>query len=184
MYDLEKIIRPFQRPTTIETRRIVANSIKDPVEPATGSFGKAGTLPAAIQDAEASTSGFEFKVISCDDRFAEHQRVTVPIKVSNPDDPDTFVMVDRIETISWKHFEKPTQASQQTADKTNTGYSTTATLVPPQYGVQIDESTLCKNAYKLWNKQEPGEVTGAPKTTTSPDNFQAQWAAGETTTFT
>lgn len=123
---LESIVRPFQRPNSLATRRIVASAEKIDVAPAIISWGKAGTLAQAHQIDEIDESGVNFTVVSCDDEYREDtaktkidvRRIvqTLPDGTTNP---DNFVDLERPYQV---FFEKKELASS--LRNTTTSWST------------------------------------------------------------
>jgi hypothetical protein len=168
---LEQVVRPVQAPATLRFGSIPVDDTKQAPEAATIRWGQVGDLPTAQEETTAE-DGTEFKVIDCDDKFAEKQRTVSKIRVENPDDPDQYVMVERVDRISFRHFERPTAAAISPADKTTTQYASADAVRPAPYGVLIDESKLCKNTYALYNKTAVNEkLEGSPTTRYAPKDF-------------
>lgn len=125
MAGLESIVRPFARPNSLATRRIVASSDKISVDPAIISWGQAGTIAAAHQIDAIDPTGAEFTVVSCDDQYEQvNQLIDVRRIVQKlPDgttNPDNFIDLERPYKV---YFEKKELASSQR--NTTTTWSTT-----------------------------------------------------------
>lgn len=111
MAGLESIVRPFARPDSLATRRIVASREKIDVEPATITWGKPGTIAAAHQIDAIDETGTNFTVNLIDEQYDERDRLadvrritqTLPDGTTNPDNyidlsrpyQVTFVKVER-----------------------------------------------------------------------------------------
>lgn len=65
---LEQVVRPFVRPNSLATRRLVATAEKIDVEPAIITWGAVGSIPGAEQ---VEQLGGAINVITCDDFFDE-----------------------------------------------------------------------------------------------------------------
>lgn len=157
--NFEQIVRPFQRLPTQTTQRIIASRTKIDVPDAIAQWGQAGTLPGAIE-ITPTEDGFAFKVVDCDERFQENSRETEDIRIENPDDPNQYVVDQRIKKITFNKQE-PAQTTFS-YNKTSTAYAPSpaasgspATFPAPlntgQINVYTDENKLCKNEYKLNN---------------------------------
>lgn len=152
----EQIVRPFQRLPNQTTQRIIASRTKIDVPDAVAQWGQAGTLPGAIE-ITPTEEGFSFKVVDCDERFQENSRETEDIRIQNPDDPNQYVIDQRIKKITWNKQEN--DKFQFSYNKTSTSYapspalsgSPTAATGPGQINVVTDENKLCKNEYTLNN---------------------------------
>lgn len=98
---LESIVRPFQRPDTFRTRRIVAHAEKVEVGTATISWGAAGTIAGAE---EVEDLGVAFTVITCDDEYDER-----PEDRKEVEDRITQVLADGTEvTENFVDVKRPT----------------------------------------------------------------------------
>lgn len=118
MQNLEQIIRPFQSPNTLPTRRLVSNSTKIPEQSAAVAWGSAGTLPAP-EKREDNTSGLNFEVVKCDDHYSETNRAYNVVRIENPDDASQYVMVERINKIS---FNKKSETELQMYNNSTTSF--------------------------------------------------------------
>jgi hypothetical protein len=99
MAGLESVIRPFVRPDSLATRRIVASNTKVDVQPAIITWGKAGTIPAAHQIEAIDETGTNFTVNTAD-QYTEKSRQTDVMRITQtlPDgtkNADNFVDLDR-----------------------------------------------------------------------------------------
>jgi sensor domain CHASE-containing protein len=152
MQSIEQIVRPFQSPAVISTRRIVSNSTKIPTDDVLVEFGAAGDMPAAekVEDAQ-DDGGVNFQVVTCDDKYSEKDRRFKTVRIENPDNPENYVMVARINEIK---FNKRSEGENMTM------YNNSATtFVPvPMYDnnnwFKNDENKdKCAAAYSLKNPE-------------------------------
>lgn len=100
MAGLESIVRPFARPNSLATRRIVASAEKVEIGTAVISWGKAGTLAAAHQIDAIDETGVNFTVDLIEEQYDEKDRKTDQIRItqtlpSGTKNPDNFVDLDR-----------------------------------------------------------------------------------------
>lgn len=108
---LEKIVRPFQRPDSLSTKRIVATEEKIQVSPATLSWGRPGTLPAAHQIEAIDETGISFTVVNSDDKFTELDRKVDVRRIEQtlPDgtlNPDNYIDLERPYTVRFEKVDK------------------------------------------------------------------------------
>src|SRR5216683_6751236 len=97
MSNMETIIRPFQRPTTIaDKQRQITTPVVVPPEIAIIVWGGAGQSPTM------KVSGVDIKVKHNDVKMKEVRRTTRKIRVQNPDDPNQFIIEDRPEKLRLK----------------------------------------------------------------------------------
>lgn len=102
MPSLEQIIRPFEKPSPFGQLRIVATSIKAPTQIAHIAWGTVGTLPTAIESGvDGPAIGPNFNVKKDDDQVTEKSRVIEKVKITQEDNPDNFVVVERIKSITF-----------------------------------------------------------------------------------
>lgn len=126
----ESLVRPFQKTTTSPTRRVVAQRTEVEVTEAGTTWGDAGTLPEATEvPAGESPLDISFEVRKTK-RQDEVSRETERVKVTNPDDPSQYVVVERVKKISFK--EKDPEA---VAAYPQPGGTSTSTVVSPGSGV-------------------------------------------------
>lgn len=102
MAGLESIVRPFQRPDSLATRRIIASREKVEVTPAVISWGKPGTIAAAHQIDAIDPTGTSFTVKLLDEEYTEDpgKRKTDVRRITQtlPDgtkNPDNYVDLNR-----------------------------------------------------------------------------------------
>lgn len=145
---LEQIVRPFQAPTTLAKRRIVASNAKLDVEPATITWGTAGGLPSAVQKEDVQ-DGSEFKVIDCNDQYQETSRKTEQKRVSNPNNPDDYLIIELTNRVSFLKNEKGRTA----ADKVATSYTTNWSIGPDFRTVISSDNKKCQATYSLNNNR-------------------------------
>lgn len=160
---LETVVRPFQTPTALRNgvpTRSINKVLVDPVEI---KWGSAGTLPGAVQqDTPGPPTGVNLKVIDCDDKYSEAKRNTITIKIANPSEPSQYVMVERIQSISFQHQTKDQYTSSYNKSFTTKVTPATMPTIVGAYplakdlnglpmSVLTDESKLCKSTYNLKN---------------------------------
>lgn len=152
MQNLEQIIRPFQSREILTTRRIISTSLKIPVQEAGVEWGAAGDMPSAVEVEKDEEGGMSFNVVDCDDKFDEKNRKFSTIRIEQPDHPENYVVVERINQIT---FNKKSESNNMTM------YNNEATTFVPlpafdnsvyyqsNYG---DDSKKCNSAFNLKNK--------------------------------
>jgi hypothetical protein len=95
MSGLEGIVRPFQRPTSLTPRRLIASNTKIDVSPATITWGQAGTLPEPVQVEAVDQTGTNFQVVNAQETFTEVSRQNDTVRVSDPTGSGSFLDVER-----------------------------------------------------------------------------------------
>lgn len=132
---LEGLVRPFQSPNAIATRRaVVATSNKQPAQIAQLIWGAAGAMPTAV--ALLVSGGINANIDSSnltgDTQNAEKKgsRVVVQKRIENPDNPDQYVMVEDTQAITFAAKPKAKPSATQVIDPT-TGVVSTPTLSVP-----------------------------------------------------
>lgn len=96
---LEQVVRPFVSPGSLATGRIVVSrSSPRATTNVEFVFGAAGAMPTPTRD-----TGIGINVANCDNTNKEKQDQTVRTRkrIENPDDPDQYVIVEDIETITF-----------------------------------------------------------------------------------
>jgi hypothetical protein len=122
--DLETLVRPFQSPTPIGTRRITPVRTAVATETAGGRWGKPGNMPVPVEvppGEDPLLVSFEVK------KRKEHQdvsRETEKVRIQNPDDPDQYVIAERIKKITFKEKKAEAMAAY------NAGSGTITTTTP------------------------------------------------------
>jgi hypothetical protein len=118
----EILVRPFERPQSIQRKRLVASNTKIDVSPARITFGQAGQIasPTQIEDA-----GSTFSVLTCDDKYIESSRQTTQMRIVQklPDgtqNPDNFVDLDRPYEVKFEKIELASQKRGETQVWSNT----------------------------------------------------------------
>lgn len=103
--DFNRIVRPFERPGTIATKRIVSTAEKIDVGPAVFTWGRAGASINAEQlDDPPPPIEFAFEV-KTKKTFQETFRLSDVIRVRNSDDPNQFVDVKRPRKVKYEKRE-------------------------------------------------------------------------------
>lgn len=94
----EQVVRPSQRPNVVPTRRIISVREVVEVEPSGATWGKAGTLPTAIEVPPGEDpAGISFTVKKSKEYNLDYDKSTKQqVKVHNPDDPSQFVVEERL----------------------------------------------------------------------------------------
>jgi len=104
---LEQIVRPFQSALAIGTRRVIVVPLDPPDDEASISWGVAGELPEAIAtenpvtDGDPEAGGIGYQIKSCNDTLQEKARNTEDVRVENPDDPDQYVIIARVKSMTF-----------------------------------------------------------------------------------
>jgi len=145
MSGMEALVRPFETPNTLATRRIIASNVKIAIAPVVKSWGVTGTLPAPVMiETPGPPDPTDFTVLTCDDNWSETERTTTPVRIGQTGSPENFVVVDRIDQIA---FEKGRTSA---ASKVATSYSTSWSI-GSDYRVVQDDNKACKSRYTLAN---------------------------------
>lgn len=108
---IEQIVRPFQSPTPLNTRRVIPSSTKEAPQTATIIWGKPGTMPVAVEsaaDQPVPMPGVNVKTKKVTDRNVEKSRETETIRIENPNDPSQYVIVERVKKITFDKISPPT----------------------------------------------------------------------------
>jgi hypothetical protein len=100
MSSMEQIVRPFQSPFPLATRRIVVRDRGVVREDAIIQWGQAGSVPAATEETPEAGGGFKVEAC-CKDVNTETKRETEQVRVENPKDPSQFVIIERIKKIAF-----------------------------------------------------------------------------------
>lgn len=104
---LEQLVRPFQSPQPIGTRRIVATSIKLPTQTSHLEWGNTGALPTPVESpADQPAPLISFNVKKEDQKLGEKAREVERVKVQQEGNPDNFVVIERIKQISFANTKK------------------------------------------------------------------------------
>jgi len=118
---LEQIVRPFQTPTTVpDQSAIVTQVIREPTQRAILTWGAVGQQPKPYSTGVSFTVKDPFK-------FEEYERFTTDVRVQNPDDPNQYVVEQRIDKISFKKTNPSLQVPQTDNSGVSGGTSTTTT---------------------------------------------------------
>jgi hypothetical protein len=140
--DLESLIRPYQAPSTIGTRRIVTVRTKVPEETAGGTWGVAGNLPVAVEVPPGEDPALLSFTTKKKKDHEEISRVTEKVRVENPDDPSQYVVVERIKSVKFKEKNAETLAAYSgaggTVTKTTPGASPSGQWQPGETQVRTD----------------------------------------------
>lgn len=133
MAGIESIIRPFARPDSLATKRIIASSEKIDVQAAVISWGKAGTIAAAHQIDAIDETGSSFTVDLIDEEYDEQSRKTDTRRITQtlPDgttNPDNFVDLDRPYQVTFEKVEldgkRPNETQVWSTSIETAGFST------------------------------------------------------------
>lgn len=142
MISLERIVRPYQRPAALTYGRIVSRPVAPSTDEAVLMWGDVGKLPDPVQE-DVPAANVDFHIELCDTGYDETQRTVQPIKLTQPDKPENFVVVDRIQSMSFRVNEKSkTVGSIRTETTTfaDTGLGSTSAPVKGQ---------KCESLFKL-----------------------------------
>lgn len=151
MQNLEQIIRPFQNTDVLSRRRIISNSTKGATEEVVIEWGAPGDAPAATEIThDPATGGISFEVVHCDDKFSEKDRKFDTIRISQPDNPENYVDVQRINKIT---FNKKSEGNNMTMYNN----STTSFVAMPMYDdnnyfANTADGNKCNSSFSLKNQ--------------------------------
>jgi hypothetical protein len=127
---LEELVRPFQSPAVISSRRIVTSNTKAPLETAHLEWGKSGALPSAIETAaDQPAQGINFNTKKEDQHLKEKTRETERVKVQQEGNPDNYVVIERVKSVSFANAGKEPEVRVK-----GTGAGSTTTPVAPPSG--------------------------------------------------
>jgi hypothetical protein len=109
--DLESLVRPFESPAPLGTRRITPVRTEVPTETAGGTWGVAGQLPVAVE----VPPGEDPQLLSFDTKKRkEHREVsrdTERVRVENPDEPNQYVVIERLKSVRFREKKPDTIAA-------------------------------------------------------------------------
>lgn len=144
MSDLESLVRPYQAPAPVSTKRITPVRTDVPDETAGGRWGKAGNLPVPVEvppGEDPLLINFEVK------KKKEHNEVsreTEKVRVENPDDPNQYVITERIKKITYREKKAETLAAYNNGSgsvtQTTPGASPVSQWQPGETQVNSDGS--------------------------------------------
>lgn len=150
MQSLEQIIRPFQSRDTLSNRRVVSKSTKIPTQEVIVEWGTAGDMPAADEIEKDEEGGISFNVVKCDDKFDEKNRKFKTVRIENPDDPSQYVMVERINQIT---FDKKSEGTNLTMyNNSTTSFVPMPLFDNNSYFADDDDKNKCNSAFNLHNE--------------------------------
>lgn len=113
---LEQIVRPFQTPTAIPSN---ISPITKPVvvapQKAVLSWGATGQAPTTVTETFLVNSGDGHK-------FKESKRYVSNVRVENPDDPNQYIVTQRIDSIEFQAIQPG--ASTSSSNTANTAFGT------------------------------------------------------------
>lgn len=144
--DLESFVRPFQRPENLGTRRIRSVTTQVPDQTAGGTWGIAGNLPVAVEVPPGEDPALLSFTVSKRKEHREVSRETERVRVENPDDPNQYVIIERIKSVRFKE-KKPesiaayNSGSAGTVTKTTPGASPQSQWQPGETQVKTDGVT-------------------------------------------
>lgn len=94
----EQLVRPAQKTSILPTRRILSTREVVEVQPAGATWGKAGTLPTAIEvPPEEDPAGISFTVKKDKEHTLDYEgSKKQKVRVENPNDPGQFVVEERL----------------------------------------------------------------------------------------
>lgn len=119
MAGLESIVRPFARPDSLATRRIVAKREKTAATPAIKTWGKPGTIASAHQIDAIDEGGTNFTVDLIDEEYTETDNRLVDVMrieqtlPNGTTNPDNFVDVERPYRVTFKKEELDSKRPNQ-----------------------------------------------------------------------
>lgn len=138
---LEALVRPFQAPQSTATRRIVPVRTQVPPETAGVKWGVAGDLPVAVEvPVGEDPLAFSFEVT----KRAAHNAIkmeTERVRVENPDDPNQYLITERIKRVTFKEKDAAALAAYPkggSVTKTTPGASNHENWQPGETQVNTD----------------------------------------------
>lgn len=144
MISLERIVRPYQRPAALTYGRFVSRPVAPSTDIAVLTWGNVGTLPTPVQE-DVPAEGVDFTVEVCDTGYQETSREVQPIKVTQPDKPENYFVIERIKSMSFRVNEKAK----------NAGVIRTASTSFPDIGFgesafgAVQKADNCKSTFNL-----------------------------------
>lgn len=121
MAGLESIVRPFVRPDSLATRRLIAKREKTAATPAVKSWGKAGTIAAAHEIEAIDETGTSFTVDLLDEEYTEDtgKRKTDVRRITQtlPDgttNPDNYIDLNRPYQVTFTKVELDSKRPNET----------------------------------------------------------------------
>lgn len=150
MQTLEQIVRPFQNTDVLSKRRIISNSTKEDTDEVIIEWGRSGDAPAASEiERDAEDGNFTFEVVHCDDKYDEKNRKFNTVRIENPDDPSQYVMVQRINQIS---FNKKSEANNMTMyNNSTTSFVPVPIFDNNNYFANDPNENKCNSTFDLRN---------------------------------
>lgn len=142
---LEQIVRPFQKPVSIATRRIVSVNQNVTSQDAIIAWGQAGAMPSPTQEQPGQTG---FKIENCNETFHEKNRTTHDQTITDGASGAsvTFTITDKI-TFSKSNLDAVNVGSLRTE---TTVYSVPDPFATTQFG-DVSKSNICESSYALNN---------------------------------
>lgn len=119
MAGIESIVRPFARPDSLATRKIIASAEKVDVATAVKTWGVAGQIAAAHQIEAIDETGVNFTVKLIDEEYDEQERKTDVRRIIQtlPDgttNSDNFVDVNRPYQVTFTKVELDSKRPNET----------------------------------------------------------------------
>lgn len=106
---IEQLVRPFQSPGVLVSRRVVPVREDVQVTSAGKRWGQAGPMPVA-QPATVGGIAFEVRNLNNAQEVRTERRFT-DVRIENPDDPDQYVIVRRTDGMRLNYIKPRTLAS-------------------------------------------------------------------------
>jgi hypothetical protein len=102
---MEQIVRPFQLLDPTATIQVPVVRDQVTVQPAHLSWGAPGNLPTPVQQ-DSTFNGINFRLEECGTQLMEDARGTEDIRVEQPGQPNNYVIVQRIRTVTFSRTSK------------------------------------------------------------------------------
>lgn len=120
---LEILVRRYQKPQTSSGRRLISTREVVDVQPAILSWGAPGQLPEKVEVPIGEVPPlYAFEVKKKGKEQQETAKVTEKVRIENPDDPDQYVVTERIKSIRFKEKD-PDKLKSYPDRKNSTAYA-------------------------------------------------------------
>lgn len=157
--NLESVVRPHQSPLTVQARAKIAvpPSVTTDSSSAHICWGQAGTMPTA------KSTGTDFT--TCNDKNTEvaNSRKTDKVKISDPNNSNNYIMVDRANEMQFTTTNKPASSGFGSSYTSYVAADIAATLNDFAAGFSEfdsafdDSSDTCKLTVKFDNGKSTNE---------------------------
>lgn len=106
---LEQLVRPFVAPRSLVSRRIIPSKAELTVETAGRTWGAAGLLPSPRETEEPGPAPqISINVKIKPEKNKTRALETEQVRIEQPDNPDNYVILERIKKITYGQDAPPT----------------------------------------------------------------------------